>query len=302
MMREERRGRIRFFEDNARTRSGGIDVGKFPVHHFIFDHSEPPLENWPIRIDFTGDDEWLPGCYRFRQRSNTFAVEFVKRGNFHFQQNRRSYRVEPGGVFLVRHGEDSEMECCDCDYALKRTLALTGPMVGPLLTSLGLDRVDVLTPAAPEKLDALFDRAAGLLAGDAADKQQESAALAFRLLLMLAEESNQADTPEILQRILRYLEARLDQPVSIGELAEEFRLSQATLRRLFRKHLGESPVDFLIRRRMETAMRLLRLTEQPVKWIAFQVGYAGALYFSAEFRKFTGESPSAFRKRSQFGE
>ena len=49
-------------------------------------------------------------------------------------------------------------------------------------------------------------------------------------------------------------------------------------------------------------MRLLRLTEQPVKWIAFQVGYAGALYFSAEFRKFTGESPSAFRKRSQFGE
>ena len=267
MMREERRGRIRFFEDNARTRSGGIDVGKFPVHHFIFDHSEPPLENWPIRIDFTGDDEWLPGC-----------------------------------LFLVRHGEDSEMECCDCDYALKRTLALTGPMVGPLLTSLGLDRVDVLTPAAPEKLDALFDRAAGLLAGDAADKQQESAALAFRLLLMLAEENNQADTPEILQRILRYLEARLDQPVSIGELAEEFRLSQATLRRLFRKHLGESPVDFLIRRRMETAMRLLRLTEQPVKWIAFQVGYAGALYFSAEFRKFTGESPSAFRKRSQFGE
>ena len=90
MMREERRGRIRFFEDNARTRSGGIDVGKFPVHHFIFDHSEPPLENWPIRIDFTGDDEWLPGCYRFRQRSNTFAVEFVKRGNFHVQQNRRS--------------------------------------------------------------------------------------------------------------------------------------------------------------------------------------------------------------------
>ena len=79
-------------------------------------------------------------------------------------------------------------------------------------------------------------------------------------------------------------------------------MSQATLRRLFRKHLGESPVDFLIRRRMETAMRLLRLTEQPVKWIAFQVGYTGALYFSAEFRKFTGESPSAFRKRSQFGE
>lgn len=76
---------------------------------------------------------------------------------------------------------------------------------------------------------------------------------------MLAEENNQADTPEILQRILRYLEARLDQPVSIGELAEEFRLSQATLRRLFRKHLGESPVDFLIRRRMETAMRLLRV-------------------------------------------
>ena len=125
-----------------------------------------------------------------------------------------------------------------------------------------------MTPSDPAALDALFDRAREILDGSAEDRQRRSALLSFEILLMLAEDYKQHDHPEILQKILRYLDAHLDRPHTIERIAAEFRLSPATLHRLFRKHLGETPINFLIHRRMETAMRLLRLTEQPIKSIA----------------------------------
>ena len=146
MTQENRRKCSRMIKDSEYNRLGGINVGKYPLHHFLFDHSTPLLENWPIRIDFAGDDEWRRGCYRFRERSDTFAIEYMKQGTLRFTQNRQSYTVQPGELFLVRLGDDSEIECCDCDYAFKRTFAIAGPLLGPLLTSLGLDRADVMTP------------------------------------------------------------------------------------------------------------------------------------------------------------
>ena len=300
MTQENRRKCSRMIKDSEYSRLGGINVGKYPLHHFLFDHSTPLLENWPIRIDFAGDDEWRRGCYRFRERSDTFAIEYMKQGTLRFTQNRQSYTVQPGELFLVRLGDNSEIECCDCDYAFKRTFAIAGPLLGPLLTSLGLDRADVMTPSDPAALDALFDRAREILDGCAEDRQRRSALLSFEILLMLAEDYKQHDHPEILQKILRYLDAHLDRPHTIERIASEFRLSPATLHRLFRKHLGETPINFLIHRRMETAMRLLRLTEQPIKSIAYQVGYPNALYFSTEFHRHTGESPTAFRRRRQY--
>ena len=41
-------------------------------------------------------------------------------------------------------------------------------------------------------------------------------------------------------------------------------------------------------------------TPQPIKSIAYQVGYPNALYFSTEFHRHTGESPTAFRRRRQY--
>ena len=84
---------------------------------------------------------------------------------------------------------------------------------------------------------------------------------------------------------------------TIDELTSHFHLSAATLHRLFRRTLGVSPIHYQLNRKMEAARRLLLATEEPVKEIAFRLGYSNALYFSAEFRRFTGESPRNFRRR-----
>ena len=114
MAEENWKKRSRIILDNALSRLGGVDVGKYPEHHFLRDSSQPPLEGWPLRIEFAGEDVWVAGCYRFRERSDTFSVEFVLEGRFRFRQNGEEFIAGPGDLFLVQPGRNSEI-ICDLD-------------------------------------------------------------------------------------------------------------------------------------------------------------------------------------------
>lgn len=286
----------RIIIDNSVTRLGGIDVGKYPQHHFLYDHT-PPLESWPLRIDFAGTDEWVKGCYRFRENSEIFAVEFVRVGHFRFVQDGAEFPAGPDTVFLVRPGCDVEMACEIDSSAMKRTVCITGPLLEPLLETLGLARVNLIPIRNPGELDLCFDEAVRLLRERPDDFAVRSSILLYRLLHLLSLDSRQERMPEPLTAVLRYLDRNLGGSATIDELAERFHLSAATLHRLFRRHVGISPIHYLIQRKMEAAKRLLLTTEEQIKEIAFRLGYSNALYFSSEFHRFQGESPRDFRRR-----
>ena len=276
MAEENWKKRSRIILDNALSRLGGVDVGKYPEHHFLRDSSQPPLEGWPLRIEFAGEDVWVAGCYRFRERSDTFSVEFVLEGRFRFRQNGEEFIAGPGDLFLVQPGRNSEI-ICDLDArARKRAFSLGGTLLPALLESLSLADASFLRPS---------------------DPAARSAGLACRVLALLAVDFRRDPYPEPLREVLRYLDRNLERPFSSEQLAAEFRLSPATLNRLFRRHLGTSPMRYRITRRMEAAKRLLLTTADSIKEVAFEVGYSNALYFSSEFRRYSGESPREFRRR-----
>ncbi len=286
----------RIIIDNSVTRLGGIDVGKYPMHHFLYDHT-PPQELWPLRIDFTGADEWVKGCYRFRENSEIFAVEFVRDGHFLFVQDGTEFPAGPDTVFLVRPGCDVEMSCDTVTISCKRTISITGPLLSGLLDTLGLARANLIQIRHPAELDGCYDEATRLLRKRPDDFASQISLLLYRMLHLLARDFRREHTQEPLAAILNYLDRNLGKTASIDELSEHFHLSAATLHRLFRRHLGVSPIHYQLKRKMEVAKRLLLATEEPIKEIAFRVGYSNALYFSSEFHRFTGESPRNFRRR-----
>ncbi len=57
-----------------------------------------------------------------------------------------------------------------------------------------------------------------------------------------------------------------------------------------------SPIDYLIKKRLEIARYLLTNTRYPVAEVAKQIGYDNPLYFSSLFKKHTGMSPTEYRK------
>jgi AraC family transcriptional regulator len=67
--------------------------------------------------------------------------------------------------------------------------------------------------------------------------------------------------------------------------------------RVFKRHLGISPLQFFIRMRVERAKELLKNRALSVSMVALEVGFNDISNFIKHFKKVTGITPSAFRKR-----
>lgn len=101
--------------------------------------------------------------------------------------------------------------------------------------------------------------------------------------------------PRQLSRIKFFIEAHLDQPLRISDLAEIAGLSEFHFARMFKSATGEPPHRYVQRRRVERAKQLMKETKMDLMEIALACGYGTQSHFSACFRKQTGLSPSACR-------
>lgn len=85
-------------------------------------------------------------------------------------------------------------------------------------------------------------------------------------------------------------------PLSLDDVAKAAGVSVSHLHMLFRAHLGESPHQYLIQKRLRIAGHALATSNQSVKAVAAEVGYPNAESFCRGFRKFIGRSASEYRR------
>ncbi|MEP6720240.1 MAG: helix-turn-helix transcriptional regulator [Variovorax sp.] len=108
--------------------------------------------------------------------------------------------------------------------------------------------------------------------------------------------------PELLRRLLRAKD-RMDgashKEWPVRRLAEVSGVSEAHFARSFKQAFGIPPHRYLLTRRIERAMALLRETDLSVTDIAFDTGWASLGTFGRTFRDITGDSPSAIRTRGR---
>ncbi|MEM1060843.1 MAG: helix-turn-helix transcriptional regulator, partial [Planctomycetota bacterium] len=87
------------------------------------------------------------------------------------------------------------------------------------------------------------------------------------------------------------------EPLRAADLADLAGMSVARLERLFRRAFGASLRQYIIRVRVENAMRMLTDTDESVSATAQSCGFYDHAHFSRAFRRFTGETPSEFREK-----
>lgn len=99
---------------------------------------------------------------------------------------------------------------------------------------------------------------------------------------------------------LRRVRDRIDRdyalPLDVPALARDVHMSAGHLSRQFREAYGESPYSYLMTRRVERAMTLLRRGDLSVTEICFEVGFSSLGTFSSRFSELVGMSPSAYRR------
>ncbi|MCE0914840.1 helix-turn-helix domain-containing protein [Pseudomonas sp. NMI760_13] len=101
--------------------------------------------------------------------------------------------------------------------------------------------------------------------------------------------------PHQRRQLVDFIEANLDQPLTLGELALRCNLSEYHFARMFRASLGLPPHQYLLARRLQRACRLLRMGMLPLGEVALLCGFASASHFSNRFRQALGATPGAYR-------
>jgi AraC-like DNA-binding protein len=101
----------------------------------------------------------------------------------------------------------------------------------------------------------------------------------------------------LLRRVRDRIDREYAQPLNVEELARGAHMSAGHLSRQFRLAYGESPYSYLMTRRIERAMALLRRGDLTVTEVCFEVGCASLGTFSSRFTELVGVPPSTYRRQ-----
>lgn len=97
----------------------------------------------------------------------------------------------------------------------------------------------------------------------------------------------------------QYLDANFQTPCSINELAQHVHLSHSQLTILFKRHLGLTPKQYLLKRRLTQAQHLLETSNKGLEDIALAIGFHDASALSRLFTKQLGRSPGQYREAAR---
>ncbi|MGE3961734.1 MAG: helix-turn-helix transcriptional regulator [Dehalococcoidia bacterium] len=102
----------------------------------------------------------------------------------------------------------------------------------------------------------------------------------------------------LLRRVRDRMDREYAQPLDVEELARGVGMSAGHLSRQFRLAYGESPYSYLMTRRVERAMALLRRGDLSVTEVCFAVGCSSLGTFSTRFTELVGVPPSVYRREA----
>ncbi len=123
----------------------------------------------------------------------------------------------------------------------------------------------------------------------------------LELIVYLSRAYTESDTTEAhallrVGNVIGALEHDYARDWRVAELLSIANMSRSTLMRVFRKATGQTPIEYLVRLRIQKAMELLRNSDRTITEIAMDVGFNDSNYFARQFRRQTAKSPRQFRQ------
>lgn len=99
-----------------------------------------------------------------------------------------------------------------------------------------------------------------------------------------------------LRRIKEWVDAKMEEDLSLNDLAQSVGMSRAHFSRMFRKSTGVTPHQFVLRQRLERAKEMLRYRDTQVLDVAVAYGFKTQQHFAQVFRDMMGVSPTKYRR------
>jgi AraC family transcriptional regulator len=243
-----------------------------------------------------------PYCARYCPAEPIIGFAFDPQAGIHaFGSDRRTaFRARPNGFAYVPSGCDVYSESESGGEYMR--VVIKGRRRE--FRSGGKRFSDVIDPAAIAAAEALQRMILGCEPIDSLGAEQCLTVLeqrARRFLDGVVAELPAAAwiTPARMRQIDELIDARLDSPLTVSELADALSLSVGFFSRAFKAAVGKTPHSYLIDRRLSRARALLRRTELDLSDIAFASGFASHAHLTATFRRRLGIAPREFRRSAR---
>ena len=115
-------------------------------------------------------------------------------------------------------------------------------------------------------------------------------------LLMILDCSRQnpkAGLSTGIDRLLRHIDAKIEGPLTVGDLAAHMGLSVSRFKARFKQEIGIPPAEYVLRYKISAAKKLLGRPGATVTEVAFRLSFSSSQYFATVFKRYTGKSPGS---------
>lgn len=151
---------------------------------------------------------------------------------------------------------------------------------------------------------------AGVMLRDALDSNDIASGVMFEamsrvLLVKLLQRYGQRRPEDIalsarfstshFHRVLAFIRTRLDQTITVDQLAREVGMSASHFSRVFKETMGSTPMQYVLAYRIEQAAKLMSDPARPLGHVALECGFADQAHFSRSFKQVTGQTPRKYR-------
>ncbi len=220
------------------------------------------------------------------------ALELILDGRMQYHSDNGVLIAESGMLYIVSPGSCVSFSTFD-DIPLHRVvLLIKGSNLGSIASALRMDEDKLIKVENPALLAEKFRQIANFFDDDSL--RYQNSAMTYELLLEIYRQIPEAD--DHFKKARQIMAEHCFENISIDEISAQCQMSSNSLRRLFQKKAGMSPLKYLTELRLKKAVTMLSHSAASVRQIARKCGFADPSRFCTVFRKRYGSTPEQFRK------
>ncbi len=264
--------------------------------------SYPASTNLDVRLYYCGTQNCPPGHAYGPGIRDYYKIHYIHSGSGIFRAEDKTYHLEQGQGFLITPGMLAYYRA-DIERPWSYSwVAFNGVQVEYHLKRSRLSAEEPIFYSDQEERiqDCFLEMFNADKEGTNKELRMLGALYTF-LSVVLDSETPFADTEDLRQhrvrRVLDYIEMNYAQSVSVQSIADELNLDRKYMSRLFKAAVGITPIQYIVRYRMQKARDLLENPRLAVSEVSTSVGYVDPLLFSRMFHNVVGVSPSQYRKQ-----
>lgn len=231
-----------------------------------------------------------------------YCIQYIISGEGTFFTNNVLYPIKKGDLFLIPNNRNYYYKANPDNPYNYFWIHFNGSGFKQYLDYINLsDNSPIIHNLYDEEIVEVFDAILKISTESSSLNQILLLSLGYKLLhciaskLPSAKESDTIIEKEFCNKITNYLVEKFSDQISLDDLAEKFAFNKYHLLRIYKKHTGFTPIQFLINYRIKCACEMLK-QGYAVKEAAFASGFTDIANFSVRFKKKMNISPNEFKK------